>query len=170
MTPVNNVFLGSPDPLLGPLDPTAGLDERMAMLEAYQKKLAELKQARTQMSQLQTQPQETAPSLWAEIDAEVYPLSDSQKMRLAQDEEYAQNDMQVQQLVQTEILNLVKGKIESSQIGNELLKNQLSIVKKLKKKIIEETNQEMEAFRKFKEYSKSHPNVTYEEFIKTAYQ
>lgn len=91
-------------------------------------------------------------------------------MKLAQDEDYAQNDIALQQMVQTEILNLVKGKIENSQSGKELLTNQLSIVKKLKKKIVEETNQEMEAFRRFKEYSKSHPNVTYEEFIKTVYQ
>lgn len=147
-----------------------GLDERMAMIEAYQKKLAELKQARAQMAQAQVQPQVTTPSLWEEIDAEVYPLSEEQKMRLAQDEEYAQNDLSIQQLVQTEILNLVKGKIENSQAGKELLNNQLSIVRKLKKKIVEDTNKEMEAFRKFKEYSKSHPNVTYEEFIKTVYQ
>lgn len=153
---------------LGPLDPTTGLDERMAMLEAYQKKLAELRQARAQMSQIQ--PQEATPSLWNEIDSEVYPLTDEQKMKLAQDEDYAQNDIALQQMVQTEILNLVKGKIENSQSGKELLTNQLSIVKKLKKKIVEETNQEMEAFRRFKEYSKSHPNVTYEEFIKTVYQ
>lgn len=97
-------------------------------------------------------------------------LTDEQKMKLAQDEDYAQNDIALQQMVQTEILNLVKGKIENSQSGKELLTNQLSIVKKLKKKIVEETNQEMEAFRRFKEYSKSHPNVTYEEFIKTVYQ
>lgn len=170
MVPVNNVFLGSPDPLLGSIDPTAGLDERMAMIEAYQKKLAELKQARAQMSQVQVQPQEATPSLWAEIDAEVYPLSDEQKMKLAQDEDYAQNDYAIQQMVQTELLNLVKGKIETSQTGKELLNNQLSIVRKLKKKVVDETNQEMEAFRKFREYSKSHPNVTYEEFIKTVYQ
>lgn len=138
------------------------------MLEAYQKKLAELRQARAQMSQIQ--PQEATPSLWNEIDSEVYPLTDEQKMKLAQDEDYAQNDIALQQMVQTEILNLVKGKIENSQSGKELLTNQLSIVKKLKKKIVEETNQEMEAFRRFKEYSKSHPNVTYEEFIKTVYQ
>lgn len=133
-----------------------------------QKKLAELRQARAQMSQIQ--PQEATPSLWNEIDSEVYPLTDEQKMKLAQDEDYAQNDIALQQMVQTEILNLVKGKIENSQSGKELLTNQLSIVKKLKKKIVEETNQEMEAFRRFKEYSKSHPNVTYEEFIKTVYQ
>ena len=139
-------------------------------IQEFQKKLAELKQARAQMAQAQVQPQVTAPSLWEEIDAEVYPLSEEQKMRLAQDEEYAQNDLSIQQLVQTEILNLVKGKIENSQAGKELLNNQLSIVRKLKKKIVEDTNKEMEAFRKFKEYSKSHPNVTYEEFIKTVYQ
>lgn len=168
---MNNVFLGSPDPLLGAvIDPSAGLEERMAMIEAYQKKLAELKQARAQAAQSQPQAQPTTPSVWAEIDAEVYPLSDEQKMKLAQDEDYAQNDFAIQQMVQTEILNLVKGKIESSQEGGELLKNQLSIVRKLKKKIIEETNHEMEAFRRFREYSKSHPNVTYEEFIKTVYQ
>lgn len=170
MVPVNNVFLGSPDPLLGPIvDPVNGLDERMAMIEAYQKKLAELKQARAQMTQVQVQPQAT-PSLWEEIDSEVYPLSEEQKMRLAQDEEYAQNDLSIQQLVQTEILNLVKGKIENSQAGKELLSNQLSIVRKLKKKIVEDTNKEMDAFRRFKEYSRTHPNVTYEEFIKTVYQ
>ena len=33
-------------------------------------------------------------------------------------------------------------------------------------KIIEDTNREMELFRKFKEYSKEHPNTSYEEFIK----
>lgn len=121
------------------------------------------------MTQVQVQSQAT-PSLWEEIDSEVYPLSEEQKMRLAQDEEYAQNDLSIQQLVQTEILNLVKGKIENSQAGKELLSNQLSIVRKLKKKIVEDTNKEMDAFRRFKEYSRTHPNVTYEEFIKTVYQ
>ena len=31
---------------------------------------------------------------------------------------------------------------------------------------IDETNREMEMFRKFREFSKQHPEVTYEEFIK----
>lgn len=45
---------------------------------------------------------------------------------------------------------------------------QLKIVKKLKEKIIQETNREMEMFRKFREFSKTHPEVTYEEFIKAS--
>ena len=53
-------------------------------------------------------------------------------------------------------------------IVKELLQRQLKIVKKLKGKIIQETNREMEMFRKFREISKTHPEVTYEEFIKAS--
>jgi hypothetical protein len=69
-------------------------------------------------------------------------------------------------MVQAELLNLVKGRIESTQEGKDLLQSQLKIVKKLKGKIIQETNREMEMFRKFREFSKQHPEVTYDEFIK----
>lgn len=58
--------------------------------------------------------------------------------------------------------------IEATPEGKELLQRQLKIVKKLKGKIIQETNREMEMFRKFREFSKTHPEVTYEEFIKAS--
>ena len=74
----------------------------------------------------------------------------------------------IQDMVQAEILNLVKGRIEATPEGKELLQRQLKIVKKLKGKIIQETNREMEMFRKFREFSKTHPEVTYEEFIKAS--
>lgn len=72
----------------------------------------------------------------------------------------------IQTMVQNEILNLVKSRIESTPEGKELLQSQLKIVKKLKGRIIQETNKEMEVFRKFREFSKTNPEVTYEEFIK----
>ena len=59
-----------------------------------------------------------------------------------------------------------KYKIESSEKGKELLNKQYNIVKKLKSRIIEDTNREMDLFRKFKEYSKTNHNTSYEEFIK----
>ena len=46
-----------------------------------------------------------------------------------------------------------KVKIENNQEGKELLTKQLKIVKRLKNDIINETNREMELFKKFKEYS-----------------
>lgn len=57
-------------------------------------------------------------------------------------------------------------RIENTPEGKELLSHQLKVVKRLKNKIIDETNREMEMFRKFREFSKQHPEVTYEEFIK----
>jgi predicted methyltransferase len=93
-------------------------------------------------------------------------MSDEQKNMLFQDEDYLDTYNKIQNLVQMEILNLVKGRIESTQEGKELLQSQLKIIKRLKGKIIQETNREMEMFRKFREFSKQHPEVTYEEFIK----
>ena len=55
---------------------------------------------------------------------------------------------------------------ESTERGKELLSKQLKIVRKLKTKIINDTNREMELFNRFREYSKQHPEVTYEDFIK----
>lgn len=69
-------------------------------------------------------------------------------------------------MVQAEILSLVKGRIEAAPEGKELLQRQLKIVRSLKSKIIQDTNREMEMFRKFREFSKAHPEVTYDEFIK----
>ena len=93
-------------------------------------------------------------------------MTDEQKNRLLQDQEYITNYNELQNLVQMELLNLVKAKIENTNRGQELLKNQLKRVKQLKSKIIDDTNREMQLFKKFQEYSKSHTGVTYEEFLK----
>ena len=106
--------------------------------------------------------------IWDEIDAEISPMSDEQKTRMLQDEDYVDTYTKIQDMVQAEILSLVKGRIEATPEGKELLQRQLKIVKKLKEKIIQETNREMEMFRKFREFSKTHPEVTYEEFIKAS--
>ena len=52
---------------------------------------------------------------------------------------------------------------ELDKINNE---SNLKRVKQLKSKIIDDTNREMQLFKKFQEYSKSHTGVTYEEFLK----
>ena len=57
-------------------------------------------------------------------------------------------------------------KIESNSEGKDLLQRQLKLVKKLKNKIVEETDNEMAIFKKFREFSKDNPGLTYEEFIK----
>lgn len=155
MYPVNQVFLGS-DPMMSSLE---DLDTQIQRMEAYRNKIRQLQNT--------NKPQMPAKLIWDEIDAEVNPMTDEQKARLFQNEDYCSNYNEIQGLVQMEILNLVKGRIESTERGRELLNNQLKIVKKLKTKIIDDTNKEMEMFMKFKEFSKSNPTVTYEEFIKS---
>lgn len=166
MIPVNQVILGGGDPLLGNSMVGNSLDEQLQLIEKYKQNLEAAKQLRQQAQSVQQPvPQRM---IWDEIDAEINPMTDEQKARMLQDEDYVDTYTKIQGMVQAEILNLVKGRIEATSEGKELLQRQLKIVKKLKGKIIQETNREMEMFRKFREFSKTHPEVTYEEFIKAS--
>ena len=69
-------------------------------------------------------------------------------------------------VAKSELKNLVKDKVLIRQDGKELLDKQLGLIKILKEKIISETNNEMELFKKFKEASKDNPSLTYENFCK----
>ena len=166
MIPVNQVILGGGDPLLGNSMVGNSLDEQLQLIEKYKQNLEAAKQLRQQAQP--TQQPVSQRMIWDEIDAEVNPMTDEQKARMLQDEDYVDTYTKIQGMVQAEILNLVKGRIEANPEGKELLQRQLKIVKKLKGKIIQETNKEMEMFRKFREFSKTHPEVTYEEFIKAS--
>lgn len=161
MIPINQVILGGGDPLLGTSVVGNNLDEQLQLLERYKQNLEAAKQIKQQTSAAPVQK-----LIWDEIDSEIVPMTEEQKNMLFQDEDYVETYTRIQGMVQAELLNLVKGRIESTQEGKDLLQSQLKIVKKLKGKIIQETNREMEMFRKFREFSKQHPEVTYEEFIK----
>ena len=153
MYPINQVILGN-DPLLNNLD---DLDNQLKKMELYKQKLQQLKEM---------QDNTTKQSILNEIDREISPLSDEQKNKLFQNDEYVEVYTKLQSIVQTELLGLVKGKIENTEVGKGLLTKQLKIVRELKSKIVNDTNTEMELFKKFKEYSKDHPTASYEEFLK----
>lgn len=163
MIPVNQVIVGG-DPLLGGSILGNNLDEQIQLLEKYKQNLEAAKQMKQQVQATQQLiPQKL---IWDDIDTEIEPMSEEQKSKLLQDEDYVDTYTKIQSMVNAEILNLVKRRIESTPEGKELLSQQLKTVKRLKSKIIDETNREMEMFRKFKEFSKQHPEITYDEFIK----
>lgn len=153
MYPVNQVFLGG-DSMSGQIH---DLDTQLQMMEAYKNKLQQLKDIQNQ------KPEKL---IWDDIDSEVRQLSEEQRLKLFEDKDYYEVYTQLQTLVQSELLNLVKSKIEGSVEGKALLEKQLKIVKNLKDKIISDTNKEMELFKKFREFSKNNIGITYEEFIK----
>ena len=151
--PINQVFLGSE-----PYHSLDDIDIQIQNMENYRNKLQQLKALQVQQNPVKL--------IWDDIDAEIRPMSEEQKKRMFDDAEYVEVYSKLNEMVQTEILNLVKGRIESTVDGKDLLSRQLKIVKRLKSDIINETNREMEMFKKFKEFSKVNPGITYEEFIK----
>ena len=156
MYPVNQVILGGDSMFNSKID---DLDVQIQRMEGYRQKLKQLKESQQQ------QPIQKS-LIWDQIDAEITPMSSEQKNRLLNNADYVDTYNELQSIVQVELLNLVKAKIENTEKGKELLSKQLKIVKKLKTKIIEDTDREMELFKKFKEYSKKHPDTSYDEFIK----
>lgn len=150
MYPVNQVFLGNSDPLLSNSDIT----DQLQRLKAYEAQLTKLQNIGSQEL------------IWDAIDKEMSSLTDSQKAKFFENKEYSEITMSLQNMVQLELLNLVKVKIENTPEGKILLQKQLGIVKDLKKKIVQETDNEIAIFNKFREFSKDNPNLTYDEFIK----
>lgn len=155
MIPVSQINIGG-DPLLGAQG--YNIEEQLRQLELRRQSLESMKQLNTQAI-----PQTV---IWNEIDAEIKVLSPAQIQKLFENEDYIKIYSRIQELVNAEILNLVKYKIESSTEGNQLLRNQLDILKKLKTRILEDTDREVALFKQFKEFSKTNPNVTYDEFLK----
>lgn len=153
--PINQITIGG-DPLLS--TPGYNIEEQLRQLEARKQALESMKQLNPQAIQQSV--------LWDSIDSEIKVLSQDQLSRLFENQEYIATYTRIQELVNTEIINLVKARIENTTEGKQLLQEQLNIIRKMKPTIIEETNREVELFKRFREYSKNNPNITYEEFIK----
>lgn len=174
MIPVNQFILGGSDPLLYPSEKmTNSIDEQIAFLQSQKQAINEAYRRNaipnanngvTQNQQVTQQP--TTQGIWDAIDAKIAPLTQEQQNMLLSNQDYVNNYNALQSMVQAEVLNLVRGKIEASEDGKHLLEEQLKLVKLLKSKIVEVTNKEMELFKAFKEASKTNPNLTYEEFLK----
>lgn len=174
MIPVTQFILGNSDPLLYPSEKmTNSIDEQIAFLQSQKQAINEVYRRNaipnanngvTQNQQVTQQP--TTQGIWDAIDAEIAPLTQEQQNMLLSNQDYVNNYNALQSMVQAEVLNLVRGKIEASEDGKHLLEEQLKLVKLLKSKIVEVTNKEMELFKAFKEASKTNPNLTYEEFLK----
>lgn len=174
MIPVNQFILGSSDPLLYPSEKmTNSIDEQIAFLQSQKQAINEayrrnaIPNANNGVTQNQPVTQQPiTQGIWDAIDAEIAPLTQEQQNMLLNNQDYVNNYNALQSMVQAEVLNLVRGKIEASADGKHLLEEQLKLVKLLKSKIVEVTNKEMELFKAFKEASKTNPNLTYEEFLK----
>lgn len=144
------------DPLLS----TGKSLERLAQEnEAYTQKLQELKQIPGITS---SQRVSTPTPIWDEIDRIVSSLNDQERAVLNNNKEYYDNSMAIQEMVNSELLLLVKGRIEASAEGKVVLEQQLSFVRRTSKIAKEETARRDALFR---EYVTEHGDMTWKEFI-----
>lgn len=107
----------------------------------------------------------TGEELWNKIDAEITNCDKYVLDIISKDERYISINNQLNNIVQQELLLLVRDKVEQREDGKRLLEKQLEIVKSIKEKSKESRDEEMMLFARFKEYSKLHPDTTYEQFL-----
>lgn len=104
-------------------------------------------------------------SLWTKIDAEVANIDKYTSDALSTDENYKSINTQLQNIVQQELLFLVRDKVEQREDGKQLLEKQLQIIKQIKSNVSDKRNKDIDLFNRFKEYSRIHPETTYEQFL-----
>lgn len=104
-------------------------------------------------------------SLWTKIDAEVANIDKYTSDALSSDENYKTINTQLQSIVQQELLFLVRDKVEQREDGKQLLEKQLQIIKQIKSNVSDKRNKDIDLFNRFKEYSRIHPETTYEQFL-----
>ena len=104
-------------------------------------------------------------SLWTRIDNEVANIDKYTSDALSTDENYKSINTQLQNIVQQELLFLVRDKVEQREDGKKLLEKQLQIIKQVKSNVSDKRNKDMDLFNRFKEYSRIHPETTYEQFL-----
>ena len=104
-------------------------------------------------------------SLWTKIDTEVANIDKYTSDALSTDENYKSINTQLQNIVQQELLFLVRDKVEQREDGKQLLEKQLQIIKQIKSNVSDKRNKDIDLFNRFKEYSRIHPETTYEQFL-----
>lgn len=133
------------DPLLGNYQ-----QERSQLIEEYRRKI--------------DYPQGKTP-IWDKIDAEISALTDSQKQLLMEDEDYKAIQGELAVKIQEHLLQLVKPRIEATEDGQKLLQKVYDVAVVAKKKVVAESNKEMEMFKQWQAYSVAHPEATYQQFL-----
>lgn len=133
------------DPLLGSYQ-----QDRSQLIEEYRRKI-EYPSSRT--------------PLWDKIDTEISSLTDEQKKAVASDQDYIDVQNELAQMVQEQLLKVVKPQIEGSEAGQKLLSKVYDVTLVAKKRAIQETNKEMELFKMWQNYAVAHPQATYQQFI-----
>ena len=104
-------------------------------------------------------------SIWTKIDNEVANIDKYIADALNSDENYKAINTQLQAIIQQELLYLVRDKVEQREDGKQLLEKQLQVIKQIKSNVSDKRTKDIDLFNRFQEYSRIHPETTYEQFL-----
>lgn len=122
------------------------------------RRLAELQRQRG----INMQAQASSTPLWDEIDKIEDALTSSQKQYLLQNSEYVESLQYVTKLVQDEELRIIRPRVESTQTGQEALKNHLALMKKLRKSMAQAEEQKNAMLN---DYLQNYSDMTWKEYL-----
>lgn len=152
-----NFNIGHNSPFL----PTNNVEQNIALIN---QQVAQLNAMKDKLVGINS-PVEGGIKIWDDINKELESLTDEQKNIMMKDEDYIKYDTELQELVQTALIESVKDKVANSKRGKELLEKQFLNIKDKKNNIVKQSNEQMELFKKFQTAVQINPNLTYNEFI-----
>ena len=154
---MNNIFLGSSDPLLS-VGRSPNYDAQIAELQRMQQELELQKQ---QIAQAQPEVANGSPG-WDEIEKLTAELSDKEFSYISSCDEFNKSQQAIAEALQAEYTKLMRPIVERNH--RQLLDEHLQLLKRLRKEAGREIDKRMELFN---EYVTTSPDIPFAEFIKT---
>lgn len=159
-----SVFYHNDDPLLRQQptlffqqSPTQGNNLSDAYAQMYKQQL---------MMELQQTPNNMIKDWVGDLDIKMKELDSATVEMLSQDTEFSNLNGQLQLLIQSELMNLVKVKINSNPSAVENIKRQMEIMESSYNKIKQE---EKENISELNDYIKNYSSLTFDEYKKLKY-
>lgn len=145
-------------------------DDAAARIAEIQRLEDQKAQIANRQQDLMRKGQQSDTPIWDSIDAEMSPMSDQQRADMQKDREYMEVNAQLADMVQAQMLYLVRGNIEQSPNGKELLSRMLEVTKRVKGAVLTAERAAMEEFEAFRIASAKNPELTMAEFRKSKKQ
>lgn len=118
------------------------------------------------LMEMQQQSNNTVKDWVGELDIKMKELDTSTADLLVRDKEFSDLHTDLQSLIQSELINLVRTKINTNPSAVENIKKQMEIMKTSSQKIKEEEKQNM---NELNDYIKNYSNLTFDEYKKLKY-
>ena len=154
---MNNIFLGSSDPLLS-VGRTPNYDAQIAELQRMQQELELQKQ---QIGQARPEAAAGSP-VWDEIEKLTAELSDKEFSYISNCDEFNKSQQAIAEALQAEYMRMMRPIVERNH--RALLDEHLVLLKRLKKEASKEIDKQMDLLQ---EYVTKHPDIPFAEFLKT---